>query len=249
MTRSHSLLLVCFVLGNVLAAGGLQRCARAVTPMLGKMPLVFADDFEQGFEHWIPSDAKLAKSVWQIGQAESEGKSNHFFRVGGKSDYQPPHRSPHSVALLKDVVVSSFELTARVQNTNIAAGGHRDLCFFWGYQDPEHFYYVHLGTVPDPHSSQIFIVNGADRTKISQNESPGIPWGEGWHQVKVRYEADSGRAEVFFDDMETPVLVAEDKTFGWGRVGLGTFDDHGNFDDVQLHGQRLDPIPAEAKLP
>ena len=147
------------------------------------------------------------------------------------------------------MVVEDFELTAKVQNTNIKAGAHRDLCFFWGYQDPAHFYYVHLGARPDPHSSQIFIVNEAPRKMITKNDSPGIPWGEGWHDVKVARDAASGRVEVFFDDMSSPVLVAEDKTFSWGRIGVGTFDDHGNFDEIKLYGDRVEPIPAQAKLP
>ena len=37
----------------------------------------------------------------------------------------------------------------------------------WGWQDPARFYYVHLGEKPDPHSSQVFIVNDAPRTAIT----------------------------------------------------------------------------------
>ncbi len=43
-----------------------------------------------------------------------------------------------------------------------------------------------------------------------------------------------GTIEVYFDDMKTPVMTATDKTFAWGRVGLGTFDDTGDWDDVKL---------------
>ena len=38
------------------------------------------------------------------------------FRVTGTSKYQPPLRSPHSIALLKDVMVGDFELTASAEN-------------------------------------------------------------------------------------------------------------------------------------
>lgn len=213
-----------------------------------KMPLVFEDDFEDGMEDWVPSDARLPKRVWAISDM-NDSAIGKVLRVSGKSTYQPPHRSPHSVALIKDVVVEDFELTAKVQNTNIKAGDHRDLCFFWGYQDPAHFYYVHLGARPDPHSSQIFIVNESPRKMITKNKSPGIPWGEGWHDVKVTRDASTGQVEVFFDDMSAPVLMAEDKTFTWGRIGLGTFDDHGNFDEIKLYGNRIEPIPTEAELP
>lgn len=214
----------------------------------GDLSLVFEDNFEQGMDRWLASDARLSKSVWSLKKTEG-GNQGNVLRVSGKSSYQPPHRSPHSIALIKDVVVDDFELTAKVQNTNIKAGNHRDLCFFWGYQDPANFYYVHLGAKPDPHSSQIFIVNDAPRTMITANESPGIPWSEGWHDVKITRDSESGRVEVFFDNMSSPVLTAVDKTFRWGRVGVGTFDDHGNFDEIRLHGNQVEPIPAAAKLP
>ena len=44
-------------------------------------------------------------------------------------------------------------------------------------------------------------------------------------------------------------MTARDKTFAWGRVGIGTFDDHGNFDDLKLRGHTVEPIPAAAKVP
>jgi hypothetical protein len=40
--------------------------------------------------------------------------------------------------------------------------------------------------------------------------------------------------------MEKPLMTARDKTFTWGHVGLGTFDDHGNFDDFELRGIRVE---------
>ena len=68
------------------------------------------------------------------------------------SKYQPPHRSPFNIALLKDAVVEDFVFTARVKSTT-RDYGHRDMCLFFGYQDPAHFYYVHLGKKADPNSN------------------------------------------------------------------------------------------------
>jgi hypothetical protein len=31
-------------------------------------------------------------------------------------------------------------------------------------------------------------------------------------------------------------MQATDKTFVWGQIGVGSFDDTGNFDDVRLWG-------------
>jgi len=202
-----------------------------------ELPLILKEDFERGMDRWQTTDPPAADSVWKIIEV---GRGNHALRVTGASKYQPPHRSPHSIALLKDVVVGDFELTARVQETNVDAGPHRDLCIFWGYQDPSHFYYVHLGAEADPHACQIFIVNGAPRTMITADQAQGTPWTEGWHEVKVVRRVDDGTMEVYFDDMEQPLMTARDKTFTWGQVGIGTFDDHGNFDDIELRGVRVE---------
>jgi hypothetical protein len=139
---------------------------------------------------------------------------------------------------LKDVVVGDFDLTVRVQNTNVNAGPHRDLCIFWGYQDPAHFYYVHFGAQSDPNACQIFIVNDAARRPITVDTAKGTPWTDGWHTLKVIRRVEDGTMEAYFDDMEKPLMTARDKTFAWGQVGIGTFDDHGNFDDIVLLGKR-----------
>lgn len=196
------------------------------------LPLLVADDFEKGADRWQPTDAK----AWRIAETAS-GKVYNQFQL---SKYEPPHRSPYNISLVKDVVVGDFVLTAKVQSTNSKAGAHRDMCLFFGYQDPAHFYYVHLGKVPDPNSSQVMIVNAAPRVMITKNKSPGIPWDDAWHQLKLVRKVADGTIEVYFDDMKKPNMVASDKTFVWGQVGLGSFDDHGNWDDVRLYGKKVD---------
>ena len=39
--------------------------------------------------------------------------------------------------------------------------------------------------------------------------------------------------------MKTPVMTASDKTFVWGQVGIGSFDDTGNFDNLYLFGNKV----------
>ncbi|MBT7960102.1 MAG: hypothetical protein HN759_12305, partial [Akkermansiaceae bacterium] len=126
------------------------------------LPLVFKDDFSKGLENWQPTDDKKW-TITKVGDSQ-------VYELLGKSNYKPPHRSPHSISLRKDVLVGSFELTARVQTTQTTRG-HRDLCFFFNYQGPAKFYYVHLGEKPDPHSSQIFVVNDAPRAALTKSKA------------------------------------------------------------------------------
>lgn len=195
------------------------------------MSLVFRDAFEHGDQHWQFSDA----DAWKVEAADADGDRGPILRLVKNGQYRPTHRSPYNVALVRDVFVGDFQLDVQVRTT-ARDYGHRDLCIFFGYQDADHFYYVHLGQQTDDHANQIFIVDGAPRTKISTRTTPGTPWDDAWHHVRVVRNAEQGTIAVYFDDLETPVMTAEDKTFAWGQVGVGSFDDTGDFDDFQLRG-------------
>ncbi len=202
-----------------------------------ELPLLVIDDFENGMTKWQTTD----DNFWKITELDRDGTSTHVLRVLGKSKYEPPVRSPHSIAWLRDIVVSDFVMTVKVESTNYKAGNHRDLCLFWGRQDASHFYYVHFGAKADPHACQVFIVDGKPRAKITVDEAQGTPWGKAWHVVRVVRTVADGKIKVYFDDMERPMMTARDDTFKWGQVGLGTFDDNGNFDGFELQGVKVVP--------
>ncbi|MEX2187069.1 MAG: hypothetical protein WD875_09760 [Pirellulales bacterium] len=188
----------------------------------------YRDDFEKGADNWEPMD----KSIWTLRQND---QGYVFSQHKKTSKYKPPVRSPVNIALLKGNDVGDFTLTAKVLSTH-EDYGHRDAVLVFGYQDASHFYYVHLGKQTDDHANQIFIVNGEPRTKISTKTSKGTPWDEKWHNVKIVRRAADGAIEVYFDDMKTPVMTASDKTFAHGRIGIGTFDDTSDWDDIVLEG-------------
>jgi hypothetical protein len=201
---------------------------RAGDPKGKGLPVLVKEDFEKGATRWQPADP----TGWKV---EKFNGGHVYHQFTKKSSYKPPHRAPFHMALLKDVKVGSFQLDARVKST-IPDYGHRDACVFFGYQDSGHLYYVHFGKKTDDHANQIFIVNGADRKKISTKTTAGTNWDDEWHHVRVVRDADSGKIEVFFDDMQSPVMVASDRTFIWGQVGFGSFDDTTMWDDVVLRG-------------
>ena len=183
----------------------------------------FKDDFQQGYQRWETTD----DASWEIYDHDGNKSFGNNKRT---SDYQPKVRSPHNIALIRDLKLGDFQLTFKVRSTK-DTGGHRDCCIFWGYQDAEHFYYAHLGAKPDPASGQIMIVNGEPRRPLTENKKE-VPWDDKWHTVKVTRVVESGKAEVFFDDMTSPLMSIVDKTFGEGRIGIGSFDDMNEFDDI-----------------
>lgn len=195
------------------------------------LPLVFQDTFEHGTSHWQPSDA----GAWKV----ITGPRGKVYNQHRQSEYRPPHRSPLNFSLVRDVIVGDFTLEADLQSTT-RDYGHRDMCLFFGYQDPAHFYYVHLGKKADDHANQIFIVNDAPRSKISTRSTPGTDWDDKWHHVKIERRVAAGTIEIYFDDMDEPVMTAADKTFTWGQVGVGSFDDTGNWDHVKVFGRLVE---------
>lgn len=62
----------------------------------------------------------------------------------------------------------------------------------------------------------------------------------------VRKTAD-GTVEVYFDDMEKPVMTAKDKTFVWGRISVGTFDDLADFKPIWSYQSVKVEKPVEVK--
>lgn len=193
------------------------------------LPLVAHEDFDASADRWRLTDENAWKPVSQDGRS-------WFALTKKKSDYEPKVRSPHNIALLKNHVVSDFVFDVDMRSTN-EPYGHQSLCLFFGYQDPSHFYYVHFGREADAHANSIFLVNDAPRVSIATDRTDGTDWSRGWHRGRIRRNVESGEILVFFDDMTNPVMVANDKTFTEGLIGIGSFDDTGEFDAVRLWGR------------
>lgn len=195
-------------------------------------PLLFADNFESGHAGWEVLDP----DTWTL----SRRHGNTVFEITARhSAYKPPVRSPLHIALIGEKVVGNFTLRFRVRSTR-DTGRHRDCCVFFGFQDPTHFYYAHLGAEPDRVSGQVLIVNGSPRTPLTRNEKP-MGWDDRWHKVKLEREVEAGAIRVYWDDLQDPHLILQDSTFAWGRVGIGSFDDCNEFDDVELYGELIRP--------
>jgi hypothetical protein len=103
-----------------------------------------------------------------------------------------------------------------------------------GYQSPSQFYYVHLSGKTDAVHNGIFLVNNADRKRIDEPTSRARLIDQSWHRVRLEREVASGAIRVFIDDDETPALSAVDRTLVSGRVGLGSFDETGEFRNIEV---------------
>jgi hypothetical protein len=204
------------------------------------LPLLIDEGFDKPSSQWELNDPQ----AWEF----TSDDDKTVLALARNSTYKPPFRSPTGMAVLKHMTVSDFVLDAWVRSTK-PDYPHRDMCLFFGYQDPARFYYAHFGLKSDDASNSIHIVNNANRRPIARTRTDGTPWTEGYHHVRVVRKVDTGSIEVFFDDMNRPSMTAEDKTFTWGRIGVGSFDDVGNVDRVVLWGRKVNPPATRTVVP
>lgn len=164
----------------------------------------------------------------------------------GDSRYTARVRSPSSIALLTTRRFGDFLLEAELLQTG-RDYGHRDLCLFFGFQDPGHYYYVHFASRTDPEANQVFLVNEKPFTRISTRTTEGSPWGQNqWHRVRVRRLGT--RITVWFDDLSTPAMEADDATFGAGHLGFGSYNDSGMFARVRVWAPDSGEVPRRPDL-
>ena len=186
-------------------------------------------DFENGSaEGWRPSDP----AHWRV--VNDGGSKVYELTAPGE---QGKVRAPTSWSVWNGHDVTSFEFTGRVRCDTDPATAVRDMCVFFHFQDPTHFYYVHFAASSDGVHNIVGLVDGADRVKINAEPAGASVFrltDREWHAFKVVCDAETGEIRAFLDDMTKPILTARDRTLGHGLVGVGSFDDTGAFDDLKL---------------
>ena len=190
---------------------------------------------------WTMTDSAAWKSVH-----DSSGDAIELFK---QSAYKPEVRSPLNIALLNDSSVGDFTLNLEALQTS-KEYGHRDLCLFFGFQSPTQFYYVHMATAADEHAHNIFLEDHAPRRALATSTTKGIDWGTNvWHHLKLERSLKDGAIRVYFDDLSKPIMTAQDKTFGEGAIGIGSFDDTGKFRSIHLHAPKISKTRIEFPKP
>lgn len=211
--------------------------AIALSAVASDRKLLYEQKFDsaEALKDFMMTDAK----AWRFSPSNA-------LELVKQSDYKPIVRSPVNIALISDKVFGDFVLEVDFLQTG-REYGHRDMCIFFGFQTPTNFYYTHIATAADPNAHNIFIVNGKPRTNIAKKTTKGVNWGLGvWHKVRLERTVADGAIRAFFDDMNEPIMIAEDKTFGAGHIGFGSFDDTGMIDNIKILGTKVENKKAES---
>ena len=116
----------------------------------------------------------------------------------------------------------------------------RSLMIVFAYRDSAHFNYAHLSTdtaTKESHHNGIFHVYGGERVRISSESGPAaFAATNHWYHVVLTHDGRTGMVQVNVDGKSVPALRATDVSLTSGKVGLGSFDETGEFKNVKITG-------------
>jgi len=236
-----------FLFANLLILGCVTFASAKPDDLPDNYKLRYEQSFKEksSFKEFMMTDS----SAWE----RTKVQESQVLSLKGASDYEPPHRSPLNIALIKGKTFGSFVLEVDIQQSGVkgtpikeymkeyenadeAPGyAHRDHCFFFGFQDPSHYMYIHIAKHGDNNAHNVFVVNEAPRTPITDFRTLGVDWGvEVWKKIRIVRDIDKGTVALYFDDMLTPIMIADDVPFEEGFIGFGSFDDIGFVDNIKI---------------
>jgi len=192
-----------------------------------------SDDFESGMDGWtghgggswsVISDVTAGSNVLDLSGSFSPGANGTL----------------GAYAILDAADVGDFVLTGRFRSTSTAAW--RDLAVVFGYQDSTHYYAVFFNALDDNDTNGIFRVDPSGKTEISPTGIPGVLTDMAWHDFLIYRQGNT--IAVYFDG--SLAFTAKDSTYGTGKIGLGSLNDTGRFDDLRLWRiLENEPLPAQ----
>ncbi len=144
----------------------------------------------------------------------------------------PGPRRPGQFALMDMPPARHVTLEADVRPTK------RSLMIVYAYQDAAHFDYVHFSTdtaMKQPVHNGVFHVYGGERVRISPATGPAAFSGiNQWFHLKVEWDGTTGDVQGFIDGVAVPALHAVDLSLNEGKVGIGSFDETGDFKNLKI---------------
>jgi hypothetical protein len=148
-----------------------------------------------------------------------------------------PIRRPAALAILRTPPLDRVRLEVQLRCTAPPDVVYRDLQIVFGYESPARFYYAHLSGITDAVHNGVFLVNRADRRRIDSGATPPVLRDREWHRIRLDWAGETGRIQIFVDGSPAPAFDLTDATIRAGRVGVGSFDDTGEFRQMSVTGQ------------
>jgi hypothetical protein len=195
------------------------------------------------FAALLPAADSLAVfgDKWTVQSASDWVVSGDLLRL--KTSAEPAAgqpRRPTKYALLEGKPYSKVTVEAEIKRNG------RSLIIVYAWQDDAHYNYAHISVdmaAKENVHNGLFHIFGGERVRISSLAGPGSLPTEDWTPVKLVFDGESGRCYVEVNGQRNPSLEAADLSLRWGRVGLGSFDETGEFRNVRVTGETREPGP------
>jgi hypothetical protein len=176
---------------------------------------------------------------WTVQQASDWAIENGVLRLRVSAEPPPGQpRRPTKFALLDSKPYRKVTVAGEVKRNG------RSLIVMYAWQDDAHYNYAHMSSdeaVKQNVHNGIFHVFGGERVRISPLDGPASFPTQDWVPVKLVFDGDSGRCYVEVNGKRNPSLEAVDMSLRWGRVGIGSFDETGDFRNIRITGETRDP--------
>jgi hypothetical protein len=176
---------------------------------------------------------------WTVQSASDWVVANNLLQL--KVSAEPPAgqpRRPTKYALLESKPYSKVTVEGEVRRNG------RSVIIVYAWQDDAHYDYAHIsvdtGASQNVHNG-MFHIFGGERVRMSSLEGPGSLPTQDWTPVKLEFDGETGRCYVEVNGKRNPSLEAVDLSLRWGRVGLGSFDETGDFRNVKVTGTTREP--------
>ncbi len=165
---------------------------------------------------------------WKV----SEDAASPMLQLLVGREPKPGPRRPAQFALMEMPAARQVTLDADVRPTK------RSLMIVYAYQDPAHFNYVHFSTdtaMKQVVHNGVFHVYGGERVRISPaTGAAAFSAINQWFHIRVNWDGRIGEVQGFVDGVALPALHAVDLSLSKGKVGIGSFDETGDFKNVTV---------------
>lgn len=187
----------------------------------------------------LTSQAADAISVfgyhWTVDKPADWAVENGILRLITSSEPVPgqPRRPTHFV-LAETPSFRKVTIEADVKRNQ------RSLIFVYAWQDANHYDYVHISSdnaLKQNVHNGVFHVFGGERVRISPLDGPAALPTTDWTPIKLVFDGDTGRCYMEVNGKRNPSLEAVDLSLRHGRVGMGSFDETGDFRNVKISGE------------
>lgn len=188
----------------------------------GQSPCV-TDNFDDGNANgWSP----LNVNRWQV--SSDDGSLRYFLNT---TNYDSPDGiRMGEISLSSSGPCGDFTLECLAKSADAAIGGEAaDLCVAFGYQDEDSYYYINFNATPG--LTQLHRIHDGNLVTLATYNQ--ATFNDGNYHI-LRVERSDNQILAFFDGNQ--LFAVNDSFFGAGQLGVGSFNDSGYFDDVQIVG-------------